>query len=80
MKLFAVFREGIYRHECVGIFSTRKKAATAADTAANKDVDGYHTYAVVPFYQDKERPMKSTKYQSPDIIELKTVYSARKKG
>lgn len=48
-EVYAVFRQGVYRHECGGVFDTLHRAKECADFLADEDVDGYHTYVVVPF-------------------------------
>lgn len=52
MELFAVFREGVYRHECAGIFSTAEDAVFAAAGVIAMEGDSYHHYEVVPFVLD----------------------------
>lgn len=49
MTVFAVFREGVYRHECGGIFPDEQKAIEAADLLAMSEPDDHHRYSVVPF-------------------------------
>ncbi len=49
MELFAVFKEGAFRHECGGIFDDQAKAIAAAREFALGETDGYHSYDVVPF-------------------------------
>jgi hypothetical protein len=52
MRLFAVFKHGIYRHECGGIFSKQALAESQALHLARVDRDRYHEYQVVPFELD----------------------------
>ena len=52
MKLFLVFKEGVYRHECGGVFSTLEKAETAAKDFLSGEIDDYHKYDIVPFDLD----------------------------
>lgn len=49
MDLFAVFKHGVFRQECAGIFSTQEAAETAAECAIAKERDDYHSYEMVPF-------------------------------
>ena len=50
MKLFVVHKEGIYRHECGGVFSEYSRAVDAAIALANGDTDSYHTYEVRQYF------------------------------
>jgi hypothetical protein len=59
MKLYAVFKEGVLRHECGGIFSTFKAALDAATNLINGERDSYHTYEVVPFFLNKQTEQTS---------------------
>ena len=59
MKIFAVFKEGAYRHECGGIFSTLDKAKDAALVLITNEPDHHHTYAIVPFDLDVRTPQQS---------------------
>jgi len=52
MKLFSVFKEGIYRHGCGGVFSTQALAEEAAKKLLGGEKDNYHTYVIVPFDLD----------------------------
>jgi hypothetical protein len=47
--VFAVFREGVFRHQCGGIFTTPYEAIEAAKSLMGKESDNYHSYDVVPF-------------------------------
>lgn len=49
MNLFAVFRHGVYRHECMGIYSVAGVARDRARTCAAADRDSYHQYQVWPY-------------------------------
>lgn len=51
--VYAVFQQGIYRHECLGIFSSESAAKETADAAAQNEKDAYHSFVVVPFEVDK---------------------------
>ena len=46
MEIYVVVREGVYRHEILGLFSDADKAKDVAHTACEKDVDDYHTYDI----------------------------------
>tara|TARA_R110000850_G_scaffold91270_15_gene193868 strand:- start:2439 stop:2717 length:279 start_codon:yes stop_codon:yes gene_type:complete len=51
-NLFAVFKVGVYRHECGGIFRTEALAIAAAKELHEGERDDYHHYEVVPFTLD----------------------------
>lgn len=62
MKVFAVFKEGIYRHECGGVFSTLAAATDAAKRLIAGEYDNHHDYTVVPFDLDvmtEQTPVES---------------------
>lgn len=44
MKLFLVTRDGVYRHEVLGVYSSREAAVERAKQSSNDD--GYHEYTV----------------------------------
>lgn len=56
MELFAVFREGVQRHECGGIFTTYPKAKAAAIALCRGEPDDWHRYGVVAFNLDEVTP------------------------
>lgn len=60
MKVYAVFKEGAYRHECGGIFSTQEAAERAASELINGEKDDHHDYKVFDFKLDAITP------QDPD--------------
>lgn len=47
MILYTVVRDGVYRHEILGIFSTPEKAKHCAYEACKGDSDDYHTYLIL---------------------------------
>lgn len=47
--VYAVFQEGVYRHDCPGVFLTKESAIDAARAAMLAEPDNYHSYDVVPF-------------------------------
>lgn len=49
VTLYAVFREGIYRHECGGVFDSVINAEQAREVLIGWDIDSYHEYTIVPF-------------------------------
>ena len=52
MEVYAVFKHGVYRHECAGIFTTLDRAADVARVCIAAADDDYHSYVVVPFTLD----------------------------
>jgi hypothetical protein len=78
--LYAVFREGAYRHECAGVFSTLEAAAACADALAEGDVDHHHSYDVVPFRLDEPAQVSASRHpgNSPTIHEEEWIYSIRR--
>jgi hypothetical protein len=80
MKLFAVFREGVYRHECGGIFTTMEAAKNCADVLAIRDLDSYHSYAVRKYESDALPilALTSSALRSPAIQESPEIYSVRR--
>lgn len=57
MKLYAVFAEGVYRHECGGIYSTLESACEVADAMAQGS-DGHHDYCVYEYELNNCPPWK----------------------
>ena len=51
MKVYAVFKQAVYRHECCGIFTTEPLAEACALSVAEHE-DGHHEVHVVPFDLD----------------------------
>ncbi len=52
--VYCVFREAVYRHDCIGVFSTRRMAKAAAEAAADTEHDSHHRFVVVPFDLDAQ--------------------------
>ena len=78
MTVYAVFREGVYRHECGGVFSTLDLAKAAADTLADREPDNYHGFDVVPFELDTvgtELPANEAYIHADAIDEPAAVYT-----
>lgn len=59
MTVYAVFRTGIYRHECLGIFSMQAGAILCAEEAATHEPDPRHGFEVVPFEVNERTPMEA---------------------
>lgn len=85
MKVYCVFREGVYRHECGGVFDTLAAAIDAADWFADNDNDSYHSYNVSPFEMNErtqqdphDRDGERTYFRwSPDMFEHEVVYTVK---
>ncbi len=76
-RVIAVFREGVYRHECVGIFTTYDLAFQAARAAADADVDSYHRYEGREFILNHPVPIEpgARGTGSPLLIEAPILFS-----
>jgi hypothetical protein len=46
MKLYIVTREGVYRHEILGVYDTKEAAEKRAQWGTDHDIDNYHGYRV----------------------------------
>lgn len=57
VPLFAVFKTGVFRHECGGIFSSQALAEVAAERLIKTEPDNWHDYRVVPFEMDEVNPL-----------------------
>lgn len=81
MTLFAVFKNGAYRAECGGVFSSKEKAKAAALHLASNDRDEYHSYDVYPFEIDEimQQAPVSSRYVGGGILEPDPIFSCRKK-
>ena len=81
MNIYAVFKKGVYRHECGGLFSSPEKAIEAAKTLAHAEPDDYHCFEIVPFELDIQTPRdvndQSGYYATPEgeIAEPKACFS-----
>ena len=53
MEVYALFREGVYRHQCGGIFTKKELASKALKELEEAEPDDYHDWQVVPFELDK---------------------------
>ena len=52
MTVYIVFKEGVYRHECFGAFSSIGAAMDSAAIAKSNEPDSYHSFSIVPFVVD----------------------------
>lgn len=85
MRVYAVFRRGVYWHGCCGVFEPLDEAVRAADYAADVDSDEWHNYEVVPLklgeasrFDFNNRIGKCGPGSSPGIHEPPPVYVTRK--
>lgn len=53
-SLFTVTREGVYRHEILGVFDKAESARKVARAAFEKEADDYHGFDVYKFIVNKE--------------------------
>jgi hypothetical protein len=80
MILYAVFREGVQRHECGGIFDTLDAAKVAVRALIAEEDDDYHYYTVTPFTLNQQAEMTG-EGMGRTPVEPDIVYSAaRRKG
>lgn len=49
MRVYAIFQQAVYRHDCFGIYDDPQRACDEAKRLAQEDVDCHHSYDVVPF-------------------------------
>ncbi len=77
--VYAVFREGVYRHECGGIFSSQEAAIDAAKSFAELEPDSWHHFEVMPFDLDARTEMVSSRDGRVNVWqEKKPVFSVQK--
>ncbi len=53
MKLYAVFKLGIFIQECNGVFSSIELAEVVAAKLLAEEVDDYHNYEIHEFHLDE---------------------------
>jgi hypothetical protein len=53
MQLFVVTKEGVYRHEIVGIYTDKGRAMGEAEVAIKAENDDYHEFYVSECEADK---------------------------
>lgn len=58
MKVYSVYKSGVYLHECAGIFSTRDAAEKAAELAMAAEHDDYHSFHLYEFELDARTPLE----------------------
>lgn len=54
MTVYCVFKHGIYRHECGGVFQSLEFAVQAAKLLAQGEPDDWHWYEVIPFEMNRQ--------------------------
>ena len=79
MKVYAVFKEGIYRHECGGIFGLKSLAWDAAMRLIQGETDDYHSYQIVEFTLD-ETSIQEIHAHSSYLNEPEWIVEFRRKG
>jgi len=52
--MFLVFKQGVYRHNCIGVFNDEVDAVLAAIRAAEAEPDDYHRFGIFEFNEDQE--------------------------
>lgn len=73
MIVYAVFKRGIYRHECAGVFISAEEAMAWARELALVEDDGYHNLEVVSFELNKRADVAP----GLDIHEAPPIYVAK---
>jgi hypothetical protein len=77
--VYTVFQEGVYRHDCEGVFDTLEAAVAAADAIAAADRDDNHDYVVVPWALNERSKTESNPIYNVCRSEaLAKLYGARK--
>jgi len=74
--VFVVTRQGVYRHEIMGIYTTRGKAFRAAKAALKAEPDNYHTFNVTEISLDT--PAGKDEYGAIDEGKLLRIYGRDK--
>ena len=46
MNVYVVFKDGVYRHEIVGLYESLEKAIDGAKYAVSLEKDSYHTFEI----------------------------------
>ena len=81
MIVYLVFRVGVYRHECAGVFSTQELAEQTARRCLEEEHDDYHAYEILQFDLDVELPRHNQVRQiDPFIDEPPLICCFRKSG
>lgn len=74
--LYALFREGIYRHECGGVFTDIDSAKAAIKKLRDSEPDDYHSWKCIAFEPNKVTPVYSSgdkwlhKIEEPGEIDI----------
>lgn len=71
--VYAVFKEGMFRHECGGIFDTEQQARDAADALKKNECDDYHQFVVLPFHINAVTPAQPFEFYTR-LCEPGTIY------
>ena len=53
-SVHVILKEGVYRHECCGVFSTLELADAAEKQLLAEESDTYHNFLLIPFEVDRE--------------------------
>lgn len=89
-RVYLVFKEGIYRHECAGVFTSLPVAEGVAARRIAGERDDYHVYTLVAMDLDSETPQTpATPYTYPsgrtvleggELVEPTTLCAWSRKG
>lgn len=78
MMVYLLFREAVYRHECLGVFATADDARAAADKAVSAEPDEHHAIRVYGPYEVGALVSMGAKRdydRNPDYLEPESLYS-----
>jgi hypothetical protein len=75
MIVYMVFRVGIYRHECGGIYTHKDRAIEVARVLIAAENDDHHHYEIVPFQFDTQPELVENRLHPhmPGFMEMDTV-------
>ena len=77
-ELYIVFKYGIYRHECGGVYNSEGAAIDAARKLKELEVDDYHDFEVVPFLLNEVPESINSGFFSTKIHENERLFHTEK--
>lgn len=78
-KVYVLYKKGIYGHGVHGVFTARKLAEDAADTAADQDKDCYHDWVVykIPLNTLCSAQERKLCGFTDDLVHSKAIYKTK---